>query len=345
MTSPEVWPAYHGWGGSYDIDVQKHFDILETVLRQEGRAEPFDTMIDIGANSGFITEKLTARHFARNFILVEAYKGMKDLFDTRFGNTEFNQRWQNEQVSKAEGAQAPEFEFLNFAVNDKSQGTVDLCTNNMWSEMNKNVPCPVDKLAMDDMVPGRLSPGMQDKFADSHSAYVKLDVEGMDELALRGMSRLLKEERGAHHNGSPRHLINFIQFEYSPILQKEWKDKEGLANYDLKTVTEFMESMGFETFLMGPRYLPLSHGSWDDAYKWFTEDPENSFGGSHFPAFWHMSCPGPECPVPPIRNVLAADIFALRSSHPMAKKIKLGLGVCKESYDFDLGDAQYAKAK
>lgn len=347
MTSPEVWPIYHGWGGSYDLDVQKHYDILHTALHQEGRFEPFDLVIDVGANSGVITEKLTARNFARNYILVEAYPGMKTFFESRFGNADWKQRWLSEQVPSRKETQVPELEFLNFAVNSKSEGSVDFCTNNMWSVVNNNVPCPVDKMALDDMIPGRLSDKFSGVFAAAESAYVKTDVEGMDELALRGMSRLFQEQRGKYKDGAPRYLVNFLQLEYSPILANEWKDKERLPNYDLNTVTAFLESVGFETFLMGPRYLPLSHGSWDNSFKEFMEDPENSFGGPHFPVFSQMACPGPECPdklTGPLRNVVAADLFAIRASHPMAAKIKRALGSCKESQDFYYEDEHYAKA-
>lgn len=345
MSKPEVWPAYHGWGGSYELDEQKHMDILHTILaNRNGNVEPFDLVIDIGANSGYLTEKYTTRHFGKNYIMIEAYEGMKRLFDMRFGDKDWKHRWFSDQVPRKEGARVPDFEFLTLAVASESGGVVDFCTNNMWSEMNQNQPCPVEKMAVDDMIPERLSPAFASVFSEAESAYVKIDVEGMDELTLRGMWRLLNEERGKHDNGEPRHLVNFIQFEYSPILVDEWKQKEGLENYDLKTVTSLMESMGFETFLMGPRYLPLSHGSWDDAYKWFTEDPQNSMGGSKYPVFLDMACPGPECPGEPVRNVLSADIFAVRSTHPSATKIKLALGACRESKDFNIDDEQYVKS-
>jgi len=341
MTSSAVWPAYHGWGGSFDLDVQKHYDVLQKVLHEHSRFEPFDLVIDVGANSGVITEKLTGRSFARNYILVEAYPGMKQLFDTRLGNENWKQRWFSEQVPQRKGTQMPALEFLNFAVNSESKGSVDFCTNNMWSIVNNNVPCPVDKLALDDMIPEHLSENFRGIFATAESAYVKTDVEGMDELALQGMSRLLDEQRGVYRSGSRRYLVNFMQLEYAPILAAEWKEKEGRANYDLKTLTMLLESKGFETFLMGPKYLPLSHGSWDDSFKQFTEDPQNSWGGSQYPEFFTLACPGPECPTGPLRNVVAADLFAIRASHPKATQIKLALGACRESQEFNLADEQY----
>lgn len=343
MTSPDVWPAYHGWGGSFELDVEKHWDILGTALRQDGNTHLFDLVIDVGANSGYITEKLTARHFSKSYILIEAYEGMKRFFDTRLGDATWKEKWFTEQVPERKGAESPQLEFLNFAVNDHSEGTLDLCHNEMWSGMSNNVPCPVDKVAVDDVIPGRLSPNFNSLFSGAESAYIKIDVEGMDERALRGMPRILQEQRGSYSNGDPRYLVNFMMVEYCPVwmdnvkMRDEYKDE-----YDLKSMTSFLESMGFETFIMGPRYLPLSHGSWDDSFNQFPKDVENSVGGLNYPAFLAMTCPGPECPSrDSLSNRLSADIFAMRATHPMAAQIKLALGTCRESHDFNLGDKQY----
>merc|ERR1719424_295343 len=45
-----------------------------------------------------------------------------------------------------------------------------------------------------------------------------------------------------------------LQLHHCPICSKQ---REKLENYDLKTTVKLLEDMGFETFLMGPRYLPL----------------------------------------------------------------------------------------
>merc|ERR1719491_2593965 len=100
----------------------------------------------------------------------------------------------------------------------------------------------------------------------------------MDELVLRGMERLFQEQRGQNEDGTPRFLVNFLQFEYSPQLTRQAKVRAGFPSYDLKTVTQFLESMGFESFLIGPRFLPLSHGSWDDDFATFIADPRNNAG-------------------------------------------------------------------
>jgi TusA-related sulfurtransferase len=342
MKNSAAWPVYHGWGGAFEMDVHKHWDVLGRLLRKEGNPFSFDLVVDIGANSGYVTEKLTTRRFANNYILVEAYKGMKDLFDTRFGDEGWRRRWFSEQVPSEE-SEIPRFEFLNFAVNDHTEGTLDLCYNEQWSGMNNNVPCPVDKVAIDDAIPGRLSSEFKSMFAAAKSAYVKIDVEGMDEMTLRGMRNLLREERGQFSNGDTKHLVNFMMFEFCPVWMDNVKMRDQLSgDYDLKTMTSFLEDMGFETFLVGPRYLPLSHGSWDDSFRDFAKDVENSVGGTNYPAFLEMHCPGPECPTREnLSNVMSADIFAIRSTHPMANKIKQALGVCKESHDFEVDDPQY----
>jgi len=341
MSSSAMWPAYHGWGGSYELDVQKHVDILGTLLRQEGRTEPVDLVIDIGANSGFITEKLTMRHVAKNYILVDAYVGMLHFFEARLGNAEFKQRWFTEQVPEREGIPAPSFEFLNYAVSNRTGGNLDLCAGeaNIWGAANNGAPCPVDKVALDDVIPGRLSPSFQSAFASAESAYLKLDVEGYDQMALEGLSGILQEERGSYSDGATRHLVNFIQLEACVDCTESVKKIEGRADYDVKTQVAFLESMGFETFLMGPRYLPLSHGSWDDSFNEFFKDNENG-NGETYPAF-HKLCPGPSCPQQPPVNSFTADLFAMRATHPRATEIKLALGACAESHDFSLSDEQY----
>merc|ERR1719482_2354041 len=119
-------------------------------------------------------------------------------------------------------------------------------------------------------------------------------------------------------------------------------EREGFNpdQYNIKTATEFLESIGFETFLMGPRYLPLSHGSWHDDYKVWTENPNNNAGTRlNYPDFPDTVCWW--CQTMDEAS-FTADVFAIRSSHPHAAEIKLALGACKESKDFDIHDPQYA---
>jgi len=120
--------------------------------------------------------------------------------------------------------------------------------------------CTVPIASVDSLIPSKLTSTLQDNFKDASSAFIKIDTEGMDELVIRGMSSLLQEQRGTYEDGSPRYLVNFFQFEYSPLLMSLAKEREGFHEYDLKTVAAFLESIGFESFLIGPRYLPLSMG-------------------------------------------------------------------------------------
>jgi len=90
---------------------------------------------------------------------------------------------------------------------------------------------------------------------------------------------------------------------------------------------------------MGPRYLPLSHGSWDDAFLSFSQSPENTrCNGDRYPKFKELygevACTEED-------GVFTSDIFALRSSHPRAAEIKVALGACEESHDFNMSDPQY----
>jgi len=343
MTSPYLWPAYHGWSGSYEFDVQKHWDVLTSLLRQEGRVEPFDLLLDVGANSGYMTDKWTTRHFSRSYVLVDAYVGMKKMYDGRFGNETFKKAWFTSQVPDVPGATIPTFEFLNVAVNDVSGGNLDLCANsdtkaNIWAAANGGQPCPVEIVALDDVIPARLAPQTQEVFRNSQSAFLKTDVEGMDEKALRGMSRILSETRGSYDNGAAKHLVNFIQLEYSTFLMRDVKQREKVNHYSLATLVAFLESMGFESFLVGPMYLPLSHGSWSDEFQRIMEDPQYDFGGAHLPSSEIDRWPNN---ADLEMSATTVDLFALRASHPMAAQIKHELGACQDSHEFRLDDAQY----
>jgi len=228
----------------------------------------------------------------------------------------------------------PNFEFLNYAVSNKTGGVLDLCVNdaNMWGAVNNGASCPVDKVALDEVIPGRLSPGLRSAFAAAQTAYVKVDVEGYDQMALEGMAGILQEERGVHGDGTPRHLINFIQLEVCVSCTEHVKAVENRTAYDVKTATAFLESMGFESFLMGPRYLPLSHGSWIDSYNDFFNDPQNSNPQTYGETVGRGGV---------LVNSFTADLFAMRATHPRATEIKLALGSCQESHDFSLTDEQY----
>lgn len=319
-----------------ELDTLKLIDLLGC-HGKNCTEEPFDLMLDLGANTGYYTEKLTVRNFAKNYIMIEANPSTKDVLQRRWGDEEWKNVWFTQQVTKS--GRAPHFELINQALSNHSKGVLDMCQTEPSMAAGTSGKCKVSIASIDDLVPAKLTPVFQEHFSQAQSAYIKIDTEGMDELVLRGMSRLLDETRGQYEDGSPRHLVNFLQFEFSPWLMQLAKQREGFQEYDIKSVTQFLESAGFETFLIGPRYLPLSHGSWDDEFLAFTNDPSNNAGAQvNYPNFDDRLCSG--C------NTLdhesfTGDIFAIRASHPRLSELKLALGACQESTDFDMKDPQY----
>lgn len=336
MKMQEVWPAYHGFGGAFELDIAKIFDTLGQPALS-GNAGGFDLAIDMGANTGYYTEKMTIRKFAKNYIMIEAAPSTVDILKTRWGNDAWLQRWFTEQVSLPEGEPRPNFEIINQALSN-GPGVLDLCQTE-WSLSFTG--CNVSIASVDSIIPSSLTPGFQAVLQNAQTAFIKVDTEGMDELVLKGMTNLLNEQRGVNEDGTPRFLVNFLQFEYSPLLKNAAKAREGFPNYDLKTVTEFLESVGFESFLIGPRFLPLSHGSWDDEFARFTEDPVNNMGRlENYPNFdrrianW---CYQEDCTTSS-KPSFTSDVFAIRATHPRAADLKVALGACQESSDFDPGN-------
>merc|ERR1719482_2372952 len=133
-----------------------------------------------------------------------------------------------------------------------------------------------------------------------------------------------------------------MMLEYAPVQMGEAKlDEQLVGDYDLKNITTFLESQGFEVFLIGPRYLPLTHGSWDDQFRdWFQALGHGSNAphcpmGTMYPNFKEVaSCMGPFSPSSICDCSFATDLFAMRATHPKAAEIKVDLGACIESQDF-----------
>jgi len=299
--------------------------------------EPFDLMLDLGACTGSYTEKLTVRSFAKNYIMIEANPLTQDILQKRWGSKRWKQVWFTQQVTKS--GRTPDFELINQALSNNSKGVLDICQTEESMLAGTEGECKVSIASIDDLVPAKLTPLFQEHFNQAQSAYIKIDTEGMSELVLRGMPRLLEETRGQYEDGSPRHLVNFLQFEVSPWLMQLAKEREGFQEYDIKSVTQFLESAGFETFLIGPRYLPLSHTSWDDEFLAFTNDPNNNAGiRVNYPNFDDRLCSVCNSHY---HESFTGDIFAIRASHPRLGELKLALGACQESRDFDMKDPQY----
>jgi len=345
MVHPSVWPAYYGAGGSYDLDVQKHWDVLGIIFgcqnfttRNCRSVEPFDLAIDLGADYGTTTERLSLRNFARDYIMVDGYPGNKYTFEEHFGNPSFVSNWSTWMATYPDKDNMPRFEFLTYALGNASDagGILDLCDGR--TPGSPTTPCPANITDVDSMIPGKLSNEMQIRFARAQSAYIKIDVEGMDQAAIDGMRNLLNETRGTYADGRTRYLVDFMMLEFCPSCMEKVQKEKHLEQYDLETLVKLIESLGFEVFLIGPRYLPLSHGSWNESFNAFSYSPQNSPLSANYPGFKELVCPGAWCTE---GNLFAADLFVMRSSQPHATQIKLALGACVESREFDLMDPQY----
>lgn len=351
MKQEDTWPAYHGWGGSFELDTLKLLDAL-SCKGADCPEHTFDLALDLGANTGYYTEKLTTRDFAKNYVLVEANPAFATDLKNRWESSEWKDKWFSEQTTnlgetwKKEARQngdteekdrrtVPEFVVFHQAISNNTEGELDMCVTEASLQFFGG--CKVGITSIDKLIAG--SDVFKSKVKDAQSAFIKIDTEGMDELVLRGMRGLLDEKRGQHEDGSDKYLVNFLQFEFAPLLMKLAKGRENFANYDIKTVTQFLESVGFESFLIGPRFLPLSHGSYKADFKTWTENPSNNAGVRlNYPKFDDQVCPWCQTMDEPS---FTADVFAIRASHPRAAEIKVALGACKESKDFNVNDETY----
>jgi FkbM family methyltransferase len=318
------------------MDTLKFIDLLACPHDDRSCLAPFDLSIDLGANTGYYTEKISVRNFAKNYVMIEANPSTSDVLEKRWGHRGWRSAWFSKQVTLKSGQDTPDCLILTQAISNHSKGELDMCQ----TEASMKDDCFVPIMKVDDIMAQRLPDTFQEYYRDAQSAFIKIDTEGMDELVIRGMENLLEETRGEYKDGSPRYLVNFMQFEYSPALSAAAKERESFTSYDLESVTQYLESIGFESFIIGPRYLPLSHGSWDNQFKTWTENVENNAGRKrNYPKFDDALCPYcADMTVPSF----TADIFAMRSSHPRATEIKVALGACQESKDFDVHDPQYS---
>lgn len=95
-----------------------------------------------------------------------------------------------------------------------------------------------------------------------HNLVVKVDIEGFDLNALRGMEGLLS-----------RKIIDVVQLEYNSLAfcnkQKVFgsdlttdachsTEKNGSPNSLMHLMVGFLESFGYDTFLVGPVFVPLT---------------------------------------------------------------------------------------
>jgi len=341
LQQKSTWPAFHGHRGSFELDTLKYIDLLGCrPSSTTGCTEPaFDVVFDIGANTGYFTEQLTVRHFARNYILVEANDVTAKVLNDRWTSNSWKRKWFLEQVPVMQYNFTPNFEIHTAALSNTNGEYLNACLTQSYMQNSSN-ECEVKTKTLDELVQNDISPEFREMLSAAHSAFIKIDTEGMDELVLQGMSHLLSETRGKYHNGDPHFLVNFIQYQVAPAQVEIAREREDISEYSIQTVTEYLEKHGFESFLIGPRFLPLSALASNSDFLSFIADPQNNAGvRTNFPEFDGSICP--LCAAQESAS-FAANVLAIRSTHPYSAKMKLALGACRESTDFYMTDPQYS---
>lgn len=356
LTRQDVWPVYHGFGGSFEADLQKYTDLLGCRDNSTGACpyHPFDLFLDVGASTGEATENMLKRHLARDYILVEANAELvQNRLQTRWGNRDFVSKFLSALASKGPAvrrrpdAPRPRFSIIEATASAASRAAdeVDMCVVEpaFGQGPRGQAGCLSRTTTVDAVLQSQLPQAFGGILSAAESMLVRVSTEGMDGLVLQGMQELLQTRRGQYADGRPRHLVNLIQFEYNPALWRMVRAREGLPPllYSLKNVTAMLEQQGFETFLVGPRYLPLSHGAWDDRIEAFTGDPRNNDGmRKSYPGFHSLICAW--CESLGQRNITSStsEILAIRSDYPRAARMKRGLGACEESREFEPSDPQ-----
>ena len=355
LTRQDVWPAYHGFGGSFEADLQKYTDLLGCKDNSTGACpyHAFDVFLDVGASTGEATESILKRHVARDFILVEANSDLvQRRLQPRWGSPDFVGQFLDAYASNGAAVRRrpdsprPRFDVVEAAASRAAGHEIDMCVIEpaFGQGPRGQAGCLSNTTTVDAVLQSKLSPSFRSVYETAQSMLVRVSTEGMDGLVLQGMRDLLQARRGQYADGRPRYLVNVLQFEYNPALMRLVRGREGLAlsEYSLRNVTKLLEQQGFETFLVGPRYLPLSHGAWDDRFEEFTGDARNNDGiRKSYPGFHSLICAW--CESLGERNVtsMTSDVLAIRADSPRASYLKRGLGACAESRDFDPADSQY----
>lgn len=82
--------------------------------------------------------------------------------------------------------------------------------------------------------------------------YCKIDTEGFDALVVRGAERTLRARK-----------ISLLQFEYNDV----WNRVDNRV-HNLRSTTEFLESLGYDCYLLGRRNMvQLTRGLWDPSFE------------------------------------------------------------------------------
>merc|ERR1711988_801872 len=132
MKRPDIWPTYHGFGGAFEMDVNKYFDFLGCQDNSTGACpyETFDLALDVGANTGVFIERMLTRHWAKNYIMVEANPdAAKGYLNYRWTQNEtWLKSWFDEMAQNAPpvrirpDSRMPRLHVLNYAISNTTQG-------------------------------------------------------------------------------------------------------------------------------------------------------------------------------------------------------------------------------
>jgi FkbM family methyltransferase len=240
--------------------------------------------IDVGAHAGTFSDKLRWRFPTAAFVLIEADP-------TLYSN------WLVPGYGLIHDTQV-----FNKAVDAVSNTRVNLTITG--NSMDGAVT--LSTTTLDDFIPSELTVQLRMRYDTSNTVFLKTDVEGMDELVLKGFQNALSRRAG-------QSVVQIIQLEFAPQLMREVNRDTQV--YNLLSTVAFLERHGFAVFWIGPNFIPLSHGAWNDKYLELVEDP--------------IAVLGEELGGPMANKSLATDLLAVREDYPHLVQMKQLLGSCK----------------
>lgn len=276
------WAAY--MGEEEGTDYKQTYRWLDTF---KGLGGSFDFVIDAGAHAGTFSDKVRWRFPYAAFVLIDA--------DPVLVNNWLIPGY----------AHVPDTLVLARALDNTRGLQVQLLGDGGVMNASSSGPSPYEQLQtskLDDIIPEQLNEALHQRWAASQSVFLKVDTEGMDELILRGFDSVLKRRHG--HG-----VVNIIQLEFSPSQMRDVNTN--VTSYNLETTTKFLEKNGFMVFWIGPNFVPLTHGAWNDKYLDLAQAPTESLLGPNMAG-----------------RRMATDLLAVRDDHPLLKRLMLLLGSC-----------------
>lgn len=349
LTGGKTWPAYHGYGGAFELDALKIIDMLGCRSdAQNCQGNPINTVVDIGSGEGEFSEMLLARNFARTYVMIEANSNKASSLRNRWYNQDYRSNWFGHQygfVPPSMGASEkfkaqPNILVMHSALSHMDGHKMNMCINEPSMAENTD-GCSPSSVTFDSMYQTQVPRVFRNLMSRATSSYIRLSAGGMDQMILEGMAEYLGATRGNYTNGEPRHLVNFIQVKVNPSTMQMTQSQEDFKDYNLKTMVKQLAGLGFVSFLMGPRYIQLSHGAWSDKFLDYLGNPSKSRDASkQLPDLSAAKCHW--CKQASKEDATRSfEILAIRNSYPDLQKLKLALGACSESHDFTLQDKEY----